>query len=284
MVIKFSTKVLITLTVLFISVNYLFAQDPSFVSTQESVTESVKLVPCKSEERLEGVKNLFAKMGAKPEDITIEKFDKDKISNVVVTKKGKTDEKIIIGAHYDKTKEGCGAVDNWTGISIIAHLYSSLKQLETEKTYIFVAFDQEEPGLYGSEAMAKNIPKEDKQQYCSMVNFDSFGFSAPFVLSNTSSGKLADFTKKLAKENNFKMVEVVIEGADADSSSFKSRDIPSVTLSGLDNNWQKILHTNNDKIEKVNMSSVYFGYRFGLILLGNLDEKVCRESKAKLNK
>lgn len=284
MVIKFSAKVLITLTVLFISVNYLFAQDPAFVSTQESVAESVKLVPCKSEERLEGVKNLFAKMGAKPEEITVEKFDKDKISNVIVTKKGKTDEKIIVGAHYDKTKEGCGAVDNWTGVSIIAHLYKSLIQIETNKTYIFTAFDQEEPGLYGSEAMANNIPKENRQQYCSMVNFDSFGFSAPFVLSNTSSGKLADFTKKLAKENNFKMVEVIIEGADADSSSFKSRDIPSVTLSGLDNNWQKIIHTGSDKTEKVNMSSVYFGYRFGLILLGNLDEKVCRESRAKLNK
>lgn len=284
MVIKVSAKIVITLSVLFIFVNYLFAQDPSFVSTQESVAESVKLAPCKSEERLEAVKNLFIKMGAKPEEITIEKFDKEKISNVVVMKKGKTDEKIIVGAHYDKWKEGCGAIDNWTGISIIAHLYKSLSQIETNKTYIFVAFDQEEPGLFGSEAMAKNIPKENRQQYCSMVNFDSFGFAAPFVLSNTSTGKLADFAKKLAKENNFKMVEVTIAGADADSTSFKTRDIPSVTLSGLDNTWQRILHTNNDKIEKINMSSVYFGYRFGLILIGNLDENICRESKDKSNK
>lgn len=284
MVIKFSTKFLVTITVLLISVNYVFAQDPSFVSAQESVAESVKLVPCKSEERLEGVKDLFAKMGAKPEEIQIEKFNKDKISNVVVIKKGKTDEKIIVGAHYDKASEGCGAVDNWTGVSIIAHLYSSLRQTETEKTYIFVAFDQEEPGLHGSEAMAKNIPKENRQQYCSMVNFDSFGFSMPFVLSNTSTGKLADFTKKLANENNFKMNEVFLNGADADSSSFKSRDIPSVTLSGLDNNWQRIIHTKNDKIEKINMSSVYFSYRFGLILLAKLDANACRESKVKPNK
>lgn len=284
MAIKFSTNFFITLSVLFISVNHLFAQDPSFISTQESLTESVKIVPCKSEERLEGVKNLFAKMGAKPEEIQVEKFNKDKVSNVVIIKKGKTDDKIIVGAHYDKASEGCGAVDNWTGVSIIAHLYSSLRQTETEKTYIFVAFDQEEPGLLGSEAMAKNIPKENRRQYCSMVNFDSFGLSAPFVLSNTSTGKMSDLTKKLAKENNFKMVEVFIEGADADSSSFKSRDIPSVTLSGLDNNWQRIIHTKNDKIEKINMSSVYFGYRFGLILLAKLDANSCRESKDKNSK
>lgn len=95
MVIKFSTKILITFAALFFSVNYLFAQDPSFISTQENIAESVKLAPCKSEERLEAVKSLFAKMGAKPEEITVEKFDKDKISNVVVTKKGKTDENFI---------------------------------------------------------------------------------------------------------------------------------------------------------------------------------------------
>lgn len=277
---NFPIKTIAQVIVLFVFAHQLVGQgSPSIISTKESIEESVKTVPCKSEERLEAVKNLFAKIGAKPEDVVVEKFNKDRISNVVVTKKGKTDEKIIVGAHYDKTSEGCGAIDNWTGVSIIAHLYTTLSKIETQKTYIFVAFDQEEKGLLGSKEMVKSIPKENRQQYCSMINFDSFGFSAPFVLRNTSSPKLIQFAEKVAKDNNFKMVNVEIAGADADSSSFKSYDIPAITLSGLDNNWQNILHSSKDKLEKINMSSVYFGYRFGLVLLANLETNVCRESK-----
>ncbi len=247
------------------------------ISTQEDLEKSVKSVSCKSDERLNGVKNLFVEMGAKPEDVVIEKFNKDRISNLVVTKKGKTDEKVIVGAHYDKTADGCGAVDNWTGISIIAHLYKSVRNVETRKTYVFVAFDQEEKGLLGSDAMAKNIPKENRQTYCSMVNFDSFGFSAPFILQNASTSNLIKIVKKIADDNKFKMSEVSISNADADSSSFKSREIPAITLSGLDGNWQNILHSSNDKLSKINIGSVYFAYRFGLVFLAKLDANSCRE-------
>lgn len=249
----------------------------SIVSTQEAVAESVKLVPCKKEERLETVKKLFAQMGAKETEITLEKFDKDKISNVVVRKKGKTDETIVVGAHYDKTSDGCGAIDNWTGISIIAHIFKTVSQIDTEKSYIFVAFDQEEAGLLGSDEMVKAIPKENRRQYCAMVNFDSFGFAAPFSLQNASSSKMVSMARKLAEKNDFKFVDAAIVGADADSSSFKSRDIPSITFSGLDNKWKDYLHTKNDRLEKINMSSVYFGYRFGLLFIADLDATVCKE-------
>jgi Zn-dependent M28 family amino/carboxypeptidase len=258
-----------------------FGQDTnSIVSTTEAVTETVKLAPCKNTERFETVKKLFVQMGAKEEAVTVEKFDKDKISNVVVKVKGKSDETIIVGAHYDDIGDGsCGAIDNWTGISIIAHIYKSLKQIETEKSYIFVAFDQEEKGLFGSAAMAKAIPKESREKYCAMVNFDSFGFSSPFVLANTSSSKVTKLAKDFAKENNFKMNDVVIEGADADSSSFKSRNIPAITFSGLDNKWQSYLHSKNDQFDKINMSSVYMGYRFGLLFMAKLDSIGCQETR-----
>ncbi len=216
-------------------------------------------------------------MGAKETEVTVEKFDKDKISNVVVKKKGKSDEIIVIGAHYDKTDDGCGAIDNWTGISIIAHIFKTLRQIETEKSYIFVAFDQEEKGLRGSNEMVKAISKESRQNYCAMVNFDSFGFAAPIVLQNTSSSKMVSVAKKLAEENKFTLAAVTIEGADADSSSFKSRDIPAITLSGIDNNWKNYLHSKNDQLEKINMSSVYLGYRFGLMFAAKLDQTICKE-------
>ena len=258
-----------------------FGQDAnSMVSTAEAVTETVKLVPCKNAERFETVKKLFVQMGAKEEAVTVEKFDKDKISNIVVKVKGKSDETIVVGAHYDEIGDGsCGAIDNWTGISIIAHIYKSLSKFNVEKSYIFVAFDQEEKGLFGSEAMAKAIPKENREKYCAMVNFDSFGFSMPFILGNASNSKVTKLAKDFAKENNFKMSDVVIDGADADSSSFKSHSIPAITFSGLDNKWQNYLHSKNDQLDKINMSSVYIGYRFGLMFIAKLDSIGCKDTR-----
>jgi len=273
----FITQTLLLFSLIFSTQTFGQKQNTALVSTEKAIEESVKTVPCKKEERLEAVKKLFVQMGAKETEITLEKFDKDKISNVVVKKKGKTDETIVVGAHYDKTADGCGAIDNWTGVSIIAHVFKTLNSLDTEKSYIFVAFDQEEPGLLGSDEMVKAIPKENRRQYCAMVNFDSFGFSAPFSLQNTSSSKMVSIAKKLAEKNGFKFVDVAIFGAEADSSSFKSRDIPAITFSGLDNNWKDYLHTKNDQLEKINMSSVYLGYRFGLMFIVDLDNTVCKE-------
>ena len=80
------------------------------LSTKDQVEASVKSVPCPHDERLEGVRRLFKDAGASDEEIQVEKFDKDKISNVIVRKKGTTDETVVIGAHYDRTNSGCGAV------------------------------------------------------------------------------------------------------------------------------------------------------------------------------
>ncbi len=275
----FSTLVLMFCFASSFSITTFAQQANSLVSTEEAVAESVKLAPCKTADRIDAVKKLFAQTGAKTEEITVEKYNKDKISNIVVRKKGKSDETVVIGAHFDKTDEGCGAIDNWTGVSIIAHLLRTLRQIETEKSFVFVAFDQEEKGLLGSDAMAKAIPKENRAKYCAMINFDSFGFAAPMILQNTSSSKMVSVAKKLGEENNFKLAAPTIAGADADSSSFKNRDIPAITFSGLDGNWQNYLHSSSDKLEKINMKSVYLGYRFGLMFAAKVDAMNCQEIK-----
>ena len=169
-------KTLTTLLTLFSVTIFISAQSADNFSTEDNIKEDLKLNVCEDKERLAAVKLLFKKFGATDDEIIIEKFKN--VENLVVTKKGKTGETVIVGAHYDKTSEGCGAIDNWTGIVIIANLYKTLRNFSTEKTYLFVAFGKEELGLVGSEAMARAIPKEKRAGYCSMVNFDSFGFNA----------------------------------------------------------------------------------------------------------
>ena len=255
------------------------AQPRGMFSPREEVEASVRMVPCEPKERLDGVRQLFKDAGATDDEIRIDSFDKGKTQNLVVIKKGETDETIIVGAHYDRTNSGCGVVDNWTGVSIISHLYKSLKPLTTKKSYIFVAFDREEEGLIGSRKMADALTKEQKQMTCSMVNFDSFGQALPMALRNASSSKMVKLAEALGTENKFKFQAVTIEGASSDSASFKAENIPSITLSGLGGNWMEILHSPADKIDKVNMESVYYGYSFGLLFLARLDAATCGDYK-----
>src|SRR5262245_13632056 len=72
------------------------------LSTPEEIQSEFNSVPCKNGDRLKSVKALFEKMGAKPEEITVEKARG--VENVVVSKASAngSSEKIVIGAHYDK--------------------------------------------------------------------------------------------------------------------------------------------------------------------------------------
>ena len=244
------------------------------LSTEEELLADMKTVPCKYEERLESVKKLFIKMGAKESDISTEKFKEGE--NLIVKKKGETGETIVIGAHYDKVKEGCGAIDNWTGIVIIANIYKALAQFSTNKSYVFVAFDKEEAGLLGSKAMVKAIPKENYPQICSMVNLDSFGFAVPQAPSNMSNSKMTKLAKETAKEMEINFADAAIENADADSSSFLDKKIPAITFDGLSDKWQNYLHSSNDNLGNVNMKSVFIGYRFTLSYIAKIDSLDCK--------
>ena len=248
------------------------AQTPTEI-IDRGIKEELALAPCKNIERQAAVRSLFAKNGAAESDITVEKF-KD-IENVVVVKKGKTDETVVIGAHYDKVSAGCGVIDNWSGVVILARLYNAIRTKETQKTYMFVAFDKEQTGLEGSSAMAKAIPKEKRPGYCSMINFDSFGLGYPVVLENTSSSKMIKLAKDLGAELKVNVTAVPIDGADADSSSFKNKDIPAVTISGLSGKWAEYLHSPKDKLENTIVDSVRIALYFGLAYVAKVESSPC---------
>ncbi len=242
--------------------------------TESRIIADLELVPCDSEVRFEAVKHLFFSKGVAEQDMSVETFEKGE--NLVVTKKGNSNEIVVVGAHYDKVDSGCGAVDNWTGLVILANLYGTMKDLSTEKTYKFVAFDSEEKGLVGSGAMAKAIPESSRNSYCAMVNVDSFGFTFPQVLDNASTDKMRDAAKVVAKEMDNSLSEASLLGVvDADSSSFKNNKIPAITFHGLSSDWRNYLHTSKDQLENINPSSVYVGYEFVLRFLKNIESSGC---------
>ncbi|HEX8459618.1 MAG TPA: M20/M25/M40 family metallo-hydrolase [Pyrinomonadaceae bacterium] len=243
-------------------------------STPEQIAEDIKAVPCRGNaERLAGAKALFMKMGAAASDISVEKINN--VENLVVRKQGTTNELVVLGAHYDKVSHGCGAVDNWTGIVAIAHIYRTIKDLPLKKTVLFVSFGREEEGLIGSREMVRAIDKEQLPQYCAMINIDSLGLGIPQAETGISSKKLVTRAAELAKRMQMPFQQGTIREGDTDSSSFLSRKIPAIALHGLSNEWQQVLHSHEDKVSKVNPMSVFMGYRLALGLFGEVENSPC---------
>jgi len=244
------------------------------ISTPEQIQEDINGVPCKgNSERLKAVRALFEKMGATASDISIEKMNN--VENIIVRKQGSSSELIVIGAHYDKVSHGCGAVDNWTGIATIAHIYKTIKDIPLKKSVLFVGFGREEEGLIGSRQMVKSIAKDQVGQYCAMINIDSLGLGIPQALTGASSRKLVARTADLARRMQIPFQEGRIFNADTDSSSFLERKIPAISIHALSNDWQNVLHTNDDRLSKVNTMSVFTSYRLALALFGEVENSAC---------
>jgi len=260
------------LTFLFASTSFA-GQQPGVLSSLDDIANDLKEVPCKRNGRLEEVRAVFMRMGATAPEITTQKFRG--AENLVVKLPGLTEDTIILGAHYDFVDEGCGAIDNWSGIVAMSRVYKSVRALEQEKTLLFVAFDNEETGLVGARAMANAIPKEDLIHYCAMINLDSFGMAQPFAMTNTSAASLMKVASDAASAMGVVFQTAPINNADADSSAFLARKIPAITLAGVSANWPTILHSNNDQKEKIDSRQVYLGYRVALALWNRIDQAPC---------
>lgn len=247
------------------------------VSTQQEISSDVARVPCKNSERLNAVRSLFVKNGAREDEIAVEKVSG--VENLIVRKTGKSRETIVVGAHYDKAGDGCGAIDNWTGIVALVHIFRSFKNYPIDKSMIFVAFGQEEHGLSGSRAMVKAIKSEDLSSYCAMVNIDSLGMGGISIIDNLSSEPLANRAVALAKRLELNVARGSVNNADADSSSFLKRKIPAVTITGITREWEKVLHSDRDQVKRINMLGVYLGYWFALAMVGELQDQTCDVTK-----
>ena len=90
-----------------------------------------------------------------------------------------TSEYVVMGAHYDTGARGVpGAIDNATGMALIARVLQQATELpQRNKNLIVVFLDQEEEELIGSKAFAKKLQREGKQIHTvhtlDMVGWDS---------------------------------------------------------------------------------------------------------------
>ena len=251
------------------------------LATESVITEQVKSIGCRLDDRLDAVKELFSKQGAK--DVDIKYVGKKNKKSLVVTVPGNEDV-IVIGAHFDAVNEGCGVIDNWSGIVIIANMYRSIRHFETKKTIRFIAFGGEEEGLKGSKNYVKSLKREGRKSICAMLNFDSFGLAYPQIDLNGADRGLVKIAEKSAKVLKIPLNKARIRGGTSDHASFAQFGIPVIAFHGLSEGFWSIIHTSKDKFETVKPRSVYLGYRFGLKFLYEVERMPCRKYKGNAKK
>jgi Zn-dependent M28 family amino/carboxypeptidase len=192
------------------------------------------------------------------------------VNNVLAYLPGKTDEYVIIGAHYDHLGHGYydslapsligeihpGADDNASGTAGVLELARLLapKKGQLQRGILFMSFAGEELGLLGSAAWVKE-PTLPLGKAVAMLNMDMIGRIKDDKVYIGGVGTGADFKSLLEEEQSkskFK-IEYSPGGYSAsDHTSFVTKKIPVLFFfSGLHSDY----HKPSDTWDKINAPS-----------------------------
>ena len=167
-------------------------------------------------------------------------------TNLIAYIKGKTEDIIVISAHYDhvginNSKIYYGADDNASGVSALLSIAEYFKKHKPQSTIYFIAFDAEEMGLQGAYAFLKD-PKTNKKAIKLNINMD-------MVSHNDKSELYAAGTYKTP------VLKEIIKDADKNTgiNIIFGHDIPG---SGKDD-WT--MQSDQGPFAKENIPFIYFG-------------------------
>ena len=192
------------------------------------------------------------------------------VNNVLAYMPGKTDEYVILGAHYDHLGRGTfdslapsmigqihpGADDNASGTAGLLELARVLSPLkgQLERGILFASFAGEELGLLGSAAWVKD-PTKPLDQAVAMLNMDMIGRIKDNKAYVGGVGTGSDFQKVLddARGDAPLKFEISQGGySSSDHTSFVMKRIPVLFFfSGLHSDY----HKPSDTWDKINSGS-----------------------------
>lgn len=147
--------------------------------------------------------------------------------NVIAYKVGTTypDHQIVFGAHRDSYPiESPGADDNASGCGAVLEIARIMKDIDTKMTFIFVLFDTEETGLFGSWNFSNRAVRKG-DSIILMVNLDVIGYienTDLVAVSNTPGSPFGQIWHDLADSlPSVNLTALMDEGVFADGLAFE---------------------------------------------------------------
>lgn len=172
---------------------------------------------------------------------------------------------VIVSAHmdhlgWDSSGVYVGAIDNASGTATMVELARELQSYAAKKPFkkdlVFIAYNGEESGLQGSEAMAEALQKAYSHLY--VINLDSIGAMNGgnlLVISGQEgmSAQLQETMVQHIKKNQINSIPS--ENTQSDHSSFEQKGISAVTL--IQENIFDRLHTTKDIMDQIDFPFLY---------------------------
>ncbi len=181
--------------------------------------------------------------------------------NVVCVKPGAVfpDEVVVIGGHYDTiaypASNAPGADDNASGTVAVMEAARVLKDIDFERTLIFIAFSGEEEGLVGADAWAADAAAAD-MDIIGMLNLDMICYldggdtEDLDIIFNSSSEPFADLAFAAITDYvpDLAAVEGYLVGGSSDHAAFWNNGFRAIFFFEDSGNYSPYLHTANDLI------------------------------------
>lgn len=253
-----------------------FAEGLRFTVVQrEVVLARLHACPKKDMDREQQLQTFFTQAGCTGAALTLDQPKHSKFGNVVCTLPGASPEEIVVGAHFDHIEAGSGAVDNWSGASLLPSLYEALAKDARKHTFVFVSFYGEEQGMVGSQQYVHDLGKEKLAHIDAMVNLDTLGLGPTEIWVSHADPTLAKMAYALANAMKMALTGVNVENVGStDSESFRDKKVPSVTFHTLTQSTMHILHSKDDQLTQIKEDDYFASYRLLSAYLTYLDQAV----------
>lgn len=205
------------------------------------------------------IESLFIEYGYEP---VIQNFNQGRGQNVIATKTGTLypDKQYIICAHYDNMPSGStapGADDNASGTVAVLEAARILRNIDLAYTVKFIAWDEEEIGLIGSQYYA-NIAAANNDQILGVINLDMIAWDSndDFVYSIATNTLSKTLTEEYVTTTGYYQPQLsnnLINTTASDHSSFWQKGYPALLAIEDDNDFHEYYHTIWDNISNINV-------------------------------
>ncbi|MEW6730348.1 MAG: M28 family peptidase [Acidobacteriota bacterium] len=246
------------------------------LATPAEIQSELCTVPSDNRERETAMAKLFIQAGATEEEVHRQAIAQTPTpaANVYVSKSGRTDNVIVVGAHIDHVSVGQGVIDDWSGATLVANIYQALRSLQTNHTIVFIGFASEERGLIGSRAYVAALSTTEKARHKAMFNLECLGVGEAHIWENGSDQRLAELLHSVATREKIPLHNHILHGVSADSNPFRAEQIPALTMDGLPQEQFSYIHSEKDTCANVNQAYYYDAYRLAVRYVLELDRSL----------
>lgn len=185
--------------------------------------------------------------GVKTARITVEQTEyQGQSRNVVAQIPGRTEEWIVLSAHYDTTPLSHGAYDNMSGcIGLLNILEALAKKAPHRYGLRFVFCGSEERGLLGSKAYVQ-AHEAELEQVALNINLDMIGtVMGKFIACVSGEEALVSYLRYLSAETGWGLA--ARQGVySSDSTPFADKGVPALSFARIAGANQATIHNRYD--------------------------------------